>query len=173
MGDFVKEMCDSHAGRVKEYREMITKRRSAVQKALEDKAAAKIARKLAREAKKKAEELAALKENIQKNFVDKAVVVDDILKQDITEVDGWQQKDKPLVTALGGFLGQLILVLNTVAKYYPQYDRPSKSVKSGLRSSLDSRPKSQISGKASNKEADGENAGDKSMLSGADGVSEI
>lgn len=110
--------------------------------------------------------------------MDKAVAVDDILKQDITEADGWQQKDKPLVTALGGFLGQLVLVLNTVAKYYPQYDRPSKSVKSGLRSSLDSRPKSQISGKASEKTskvdgAENNAAGDKSMLSNMDGVSEV
>ena len=53
---------------------------------------------------------------------------------------------------MGGFLGQLMIVLNTVAKYYPQLDRPSKSAKS-IRGA-DSRPKtpaSEASGVKSNK----------------------
>jgi len=45
--------------------------------------------------------------------------VDEILKQEITEIDGWGQDGKPVVTAIGGFFGQLMVVLNCVAKYYP------------------------------------------------------
>lgn len=63
------------------------------------------------------------------------------------DADGWGAQDKPQVTFLGGFLGQLMLVLNTIAKFYPQLDRPSKSSK-GLRSSHNSRPKSQTSHKS-------------------------
>lgn len=63
--------------------------------------------------------------------------VDEILKQEITEIDGWGQDGKPVVTAIGGFFGQLMVVLNCVAKYYPQLDRPVKTGRSG-----GSRPKS-------------------------------
>ena len=63
------------------------------------------------------------------------------MKQEIVEVDGWGQEDKHVVTALGGFLGQLMIVLNTIAKFYPQLDRPVKTGRSG-----GSRPKSNVSG---------------------------
>lgn len=69
--------------------------------------------------------------------------MEEILKQDITEIDGWSQDGKPCVTAIGGFLGQLMIVLNTVAKYYPQIDRPVKTGRSG-----GSRPKSHASQKS-------------------------
>ena len=42
-----------------------------------------------------------------------------------------------------------MIVLNTVAKYYPQLDKPVKTGRSGNRDS--SRPKSQASGKSGNK----------------------
>lgn len=105
-------------------------------------------RKAEREAKKRAEEIARLREEIKEKFVDKVAPVDEILKQEFTEIDGWEQEGKQVVSALGGFLGQLMLVLNTVAKYYPQLDRPTKSVKSGA-----SRPKSRTSQKSGNKSA--------------------
>ena len=75
-------------------------------------------------------------------YVAVAAPVEEILKQPYVELDGWGAENKPQVTFLGGFLGQLMMVLNTVAKYYPQLDRPSKSSKSALRGSQDSRPKS-------------------------------
>jgi len=53
------------------------------------------------------------------------------------------QDRKPVVSVLGGFLGQLMLVLNTVAKYYPQLDRPVKTGRSGS-----NRPKSTHSQKS-------------------------
>lgn len=133
---------------MKAYAEKIQKRRDDEQRAREDKIAEKMRRKAEREAKKKAEEIARLREEIKEKFIEKVVPVDEILKQEFTEIDGWEQDGKPVVTALGGFLGQLMLVLNTVAKYYPQLDRPSKSVKSGA-----SRPKSRTSQKSGNKSA--------------------
>jgi len=48
-----------------------------------------------------------------------------------------------MVTVLGGFLGQLMIVLNTIAKYYPQLDRPVKTNRSHA-----SRPKSNKSGQS-------------------------
>lgn len=44
-------------------------------------------------------------------------------------------------------MGQLMIVLNTVAKYYPQIDRPSKSSKS-MRGG--DRPKTPASEKSNN-----------------------
>ena len=63
------------------------------------------------------------------------------MKQEFCEIDGWGQEDKHVVTALGGFLGQLMIVCNTIAKFYPQLDRPVKTGRSG-----GSRPKSNVSG---------------------------
>ena len=125
---------------------MIKARRAAEQKAREDKITERQRRKEAKEAKRKAEEIARLREEIKEKFVDKATPIDEILKQEITEVDGWSQDSKPVVTALGGFLGQLMIVLNTVAKYYPQIDRPVKTGRSGAQRS--DRPKSRASEKS-------------------------
>lgn len=76
-------------------------------------------------------------------------------------MDGWSQDGKPVVTALGGFLGQLMIVLNTVAKFYPQLDRPVKTGRSGA-----SRPKSNHSKKSedakSNKSGAGKSEGGQS-----------
>ncbi len=96
--------------------------------------------------------------------------MEEILKQEITDVDGWSQDGKPVVTALGGFLGQLMIVVNTVAKYYPQLDRP---VKTG-RSRSNSRPKSNKSGSKSQNEKDGDAVSAKSGAGkSAAGESEI
>ena len=114
---------------------MIKARRAAEKQAAEDKIAAKLARKRKREAEAKAAQIAKLKEEIKENFIDKATPVEEILKQPYVEIDGWGAENKPQVTFIGGFIGQLMMVLNTVAKYYPQLDRPSKSSKSALRGS--------------------------------------
>ena len=102
--------------------------------------AEKLRRKAEKEAKKKAEEIAALREEIKEKYVDKVTPIEEILKQEVTDIDGWNQDGKPVVTAIGGWLGQLMIVLNTVAKYYPQLDRPVKTGRSGS-----NRPKSQKS----------------------------
>ena len=55
------------------------------------------------------------------------------MQQDIIEVDGWGKANTPVVTALGGIFGQMMIVLNTIAHYYPQLDRPTRSGKSTTR----------------------------------------
>jgi hypothetical protein len=40
-------------------------------------------------AQKKAEEIARLREEIKEKYVDKVIPIEEILKQDIIEVDGW------------------------------------------------------------------------------------
>lgn len=98
---------------------MIKARRASEQKAREDKIAERLRKKAEKAAEKKAQEIARLREEIKEKYVDKAVAVEEILKQDITEIDGWAQDGKAVVSALGGWLGQLMIVLNCVAKYYP------------------------------------------------------
>ena len=100
-------------------------------------------RKLARQAKRKAAEVAKLREEIDTKYVQKVTPIDEILKQEITDLDGWGQDGKPCVSVLGGFLGQLMIVLSTVAKYYPQLDRPVRTGRSGS-----NRPKSTHSKKS-------------------------
>ena len=143
IGNYVAENCTAHSKAVQAYADMIKARRAAEKQAEEDKIAAKLRRKQEREAKRKAAEIAKLREEIKEKYVDKAQPVDEILKQEITDIDGWSQDGKPVVSAIGGWLGQLMIVLNTVAKFYPQLDRPVRTGRSG------SRPKSRASGKSS------------------------
>lgn len=146
IGNYINEKSETHTKAVQAYADRIKARRAAEQKAREDKITEKQRKKAEKEAKKKAEEIAKLREEIKEKYVDKATPIEEILKQEITEVDGWGQDSKPVVTALGGFLGQFMIVLNTVAKYYPQVDRPVKTGRSG-----GSRPKSHASQKSGNK----------------------
>ena len=151
IGNYVATTSDVHSNAVKAYAEKIKARRAAEKQAAGDKIAAKLKRKKDREAKRKAEAIQKL--------VDKAHPVDEILKQEITDIDGWSQDQKPVVTAIGGWLGQLMIVLNTVAKYYPQLDRP---VKTGRSNRSGSRRKSQASGKSGGAKSQKSGAGDKS-----------
>lgn len=85
--------------------------------------------------------------------------MDEILKQEITDIDGWSQDSKPVISALGGWLGQLMIVLNTIAKYYPQLDRPVKTGKSGRSGS---RPRSEASQKSGGAKSQKSGGGEKS-----------
>lgn len=87
------------------------------------------------------------------------VPVEDILKQEITDADGWAQEGKPVVSVLGGFLCQLMIVLNTVAKFYPQLDRPVRTNRSHA-----SRPKSQKSEEAKSARSAGKSEGETSEV---------
>lgn len=46
---------------------------------------------------------------------------------DIVDVDGFGAADKAQVTVLGGFLGQLMIVLSTISKHFPRVDQPITS----------------------------------------------
>ena len=85
-------------------------------KILAIKAEEKRLRKEAREAKKRAEERAALCAEIDELFIKKGVSVEEIAKQELREIDG--SPEKPVVGALGGMLGQLIITLALMEKNY-------------------------------------------------------
>lgn len=90
-----------------------------------------------------------MKNHIEATFIKKASHGDGILFNDIVDLDGCGAKDKPVVSAIGGFIGQLVLVLNTIAKHYKKYDTPSKSRASSRHqdSKSELRPKTGDSGK--------------------------
>ena len=119
IGNFMSEKSDHHSLAVKAYAEKIKARRAAEMKGKQDKITERLRKKEEKAAKKKAEEIARLREEIKEKYVDKVTPTDEILKQDITEIDGWSQDGKPVVTAIGGWLGQMMVVLNCIAKYYP------------------------------------------------------
>jgi hypothetical protein len=113
------------------------------QAALEEeraKIAAKLKRKHEKETARKAVEREQLREHILENFIQKATVVEGIVNQEIVDVDGFGQKNKGVVSVLGGVLGQLMIVLNTIKKNYSRLDMEVKSGKSTT-----SRAKSAIS----------------------------
>jgi hypothetical protein len=87
-------------------------------------------------AAKRAEEMAKLKEKIDNEVISKGTVQEGILAQELVDIDGHGRIDRPVVTALGGFLGQLIMVLQTVAKFYSRLDVPPKSRQSQARTPL-------------------------------------
>jgi len=130
IGNYMFEAQETHQREVLAYANRIKERRAAEEKARQDKISQRLRRKREKDAKRRAEEVARLRDQIKAKFVDKVTHVEDILKQEFTEVDGWSREDKGSVTALGGFLGQLMLVLNTIAKFYPQLDRPVRTGRS-------------------------------------------
>ena len=105
IGNFMSEKSDHHSLAVKAYAEKIKARRAAEMKGKQDKITERLRKKEEKAAKKKAEEIARLREEIKEKYVDKVTPTDEILKQDITEIDGWSQDGKPVVTAIGGWLG--------------------------------------------------------------------
>jgi len=88
----------------------------------------KLRRKQEKEASRKADEIKTLKEQIQTEFISKAVVVEGITMNEIVDSDGFGIEGKPQLMALGGFLGQLMIVMNTISKHYSKYDAPADIV---------------------------------------------
>ena len=124
--DFVNDVSKAHSQKVKEHEDKLKKAREDEDTRLATKHADKLRRKAEKIAQKKAEEIESLRQHVLANFVDKGAVVEGILAQELVEIDGWGKKD-PNLGMLGGWLGQLMIVLNTVSKYFPETDRPSKS----------------------------------------------
>ena len=56
------------------------------------------------------------------------------------DIDGFGRKQTPIVSVIGGFIGQLALVLNCVAKHYQRLDIPVKSRASSRKHDTPSRP---------------------------------
>jgi len=83
----------------------------AAQKKLEDKRKRKEQRELA----KKAAGLKAMKEDLYAKFIAKGESKDSVLSQEFSEINGFYSKTNG-VGAIGGFLGQMILVIAGAAK---------------------------------------------------------
>jgi hypothetical protein len=96
-------------------------------------------RRDAKEAKKRAEERANLRAEIEAQFIAKGTTLDPIVAQEILEMDGGAGDAKAVVGAVGGVLGQIILVLSILEKNFnrqmtsksKQSKKSSKSGKSG------------------------------------------
>jgi hypothetical protein len=86
-------------------------------------------RRGAKEAKKRKEERANLKAEIEASFIAKGVTMPDIGAQEVIEVDGHGDPARNVVGAIGGVLGQIILVLSIIEKNFNR-QLTSKSTKS-------------------------------------------
>ena len=128
---YIEEASNTHVQKVKAHEQKLADIKKAEEEASAAKKAEKQRRRAERERARREAERKELEGTIEKTFIEAAKTVENVLQQDIIEADGWGQANKPVVTALGGFFGQLIIVLNTVAHYYPQLDRPLKSGRSG------------------------------------------
>lgn len=89
IGNYMAEKAQVHQREVQAYADKIKARRTAEQKAKEDKITERLRKKADKAAQKKAEEIARLREEIKEKYVDKVIPIEEILKQDIIEVDGW------------------------------------------------------------------------------------
>jgi len=72
----------------------------------------------AKEAKKRKEERANLRAEIEAQFIAKGTAMPDIGAQEVLEVDGNCEAGKGVVGAIGGVLGQIILVLSINEKNF-------------------------------------------------------
>jgi hypothetical protein len=41
------------------------------------------------------------------------------------DIDGWQAEGKSQITILGGFLGQIIIILNAICREFSHLDKPA------------------------------------------------
>jgi len=53
---------------------------------------------------------------------------DSILEQDLLEIDGLGQRGKATIGILGGLLGQIMICYHTIAKHFPEMDKPPKNI---------------------------------------------
>lgn len=124
---FIDEMAQTHTQTIAGHTTRRNDSEQAARKAEEVKREAKLQRRAAREAVRKAEELAKLREKIKEEFISQGKTEEGIIFQDLIDIDGFGRKEEKVVGVIGGFLGQLIMVLNTVSKHYSRLDLPVKS----------------------------------------------
>lgn len=130
VAEYLEAQSAHHTKTVQRQREKLEAQKQAALEEEKAKVAAKLKRRQEKEAARKAVERAQLKEHILENFIQKATPVEGIVNQEIVDVDGFGQKDKAVVSVLGGVLGQLMIVLNTIKKSYSRLDMEVKSGKS-------------------------------------------
>jgi hypothetical protein len=119
---------EEHIATVKSETERKTQVKEEKQRQLAIKQGEKRQRKQAKEAKRKAEERAALGAEIQEKFISKGLSKPLVAVQEVLEADG-EGRAEPILGALGGVLGQIILVLSIMEKNFNR-TLTSKSTKS-------------------------------------------
>lgn len=103
----------------------------------------KAERKARKEAKKRKEAEAALRAEINDNFILQGVSASPISEQEVSNIDG-NGEAKPIVGALGGVLGQLIITLSILEKNYNrQLTTGSRKSKGSKKSGASSRKRSE------------------------------
>lgn len=116
----IEDKSAHHVKKVEEHRKLLADRRQAAEDAAAQKKAEKLARREERERLRKEAERKELENKIEKAFIEPHQSVTEVAAVNIIEIDGWNHSQKQhIVTAIGGFFGQLITILNTVAHYYP------------------------------------------------------
>lgn len=116
LGGNIDECVSMHKATVQAERD----RKEAVKRSIEESAREKLEdkkrKKEAKEASKKAAELKKLREDVNATFVAKGEYKDSILSNEVQEITGFHLKNAGAVGALGGFLGQLALVVSGAHK---------------------------------------------------------
>jgi len=74
-----------------------------------------------------------------------------VVSNEMVDIDGWTnckaKQGKAVITVLGGYLTQIMIVLNTICKEFLHLDRPgavTKVPKAGSKAKPDDRPKSDL-----------------------------
>lgn len=66
---------------------------------------------------------------IENKFVKNIGTVEAILMNEVVDIDGWSncpsREGKQAVTVLGGYLGQIIIILNAICKEFSHLDKPA------------------------------------------------
>jgi len=106
---------------------MVENKSLEAKRAAEKKVQDQIERRARRAAKKKAAEIASLREHIDQVFIGKGVPTEEILKSPLVEADGYGTKETPVIGLFGGWLGQCMIIFNTLARYYKTLDRDRKT----------------------------------------------
>jgi radial spoke head protein 3 len=104
-----------HEQTVKQEKDRKEGARRAIQEAQRDKLEDKRRKKEAKEASRKAAELKRLKEDVHSVYIAKGDYRDSILSNEVTNANGFHSRN-PCAGVLGGFLGQLILVISGAHK---------------------------------------------------------
>ena len=144
MDNYLEDQADVHKNTVQAHADKVEAAKRAAEEAERQRIADKLRRKQERAAARKAAEIQALKEQIHADYIAKSTPVEGIVFNDIIDIDGHGTVDKNQVTVLGGYLGQFMIVLNTIAKHYRKLDSTTpKSQASSRRAGSENRPTSQ------------------------------
>lgn len=124
MGDFsdvfvgknLNECLDTHKATVRAEKDRKEAVKRAIEEAHKEKLEEKRRKKEAKEAARKTAELKRLREEVNTLFVSRGEYKDSILSNEVQEITGFHNKANNAVGTLGGFLGQLALVVSGAHK---------------------------------------------------------